>query len=163
MKNKNSYSLLIASICIGAGAMYLFDPWRGTYRRAIMRDKGLKFYRSTANYARKHMRDISNRRMGMIARAKNLISVQENLSDEVLIARVRASFGRVVSHPKSIYVKCDDGVVTLSGPILSREVGRLTRVVRKVPGVKEVVNSLTPYRDNKGISALQGDGPAYLS
>lgn len=163
MKTKNTLPFLLSGLAVGVGTMFLLDPLRGRYRRSVYKDKSLKFFRKSSHYFTKHMKDLRNRTLGLGARAKRFLSTEEAVPDNVIEARVRSSFGRIVSHPKSVYVRAVNGVVTLSGPVLKKEVPRLLFKVRSVNGVKDVINSLNAYESNKGISALQGAGPEYIS
>lgn len=143
--------------------MFLLDPLRGSYRRSVYKDRSLKFFRRTSHDFAKHLKDFKNRTLGLKAKAKRFLSTEEAVPDNVIEARVRSSFGRIVSHPRSVYVRAVNGVVTLSGPVLKKEVPGLLFKVRSVKGVKEVINGLDAYESNKGISALQGEGPEYIS
>ncbi len=71
---------------------------------------------------------------------------------------------REVSHSRPIQVTADRDVVTLAGPILRDEVENLVRCVRKVRGVKDVVNRLDAYDKCNRIPGLQrqGQGPDFL-
>ena len=80
----------------------------------------------------------------------------EDLTDEVLIDRVRSKIGRVVSHAGAVEVAATDGRVTLSGPVLVSEADKLMRGVRLVRGVKDVENQLEVHEQAGDIPALQG-------
>lgn len=77
-------------------------------------------------------------------------------TDEVLLARVRSKLGHVVSHPASISVTAQDGLVTLRGPILMSEVDDALMAVRLIPGVTEVDNQLDAHEIPDGVPGLQG-------
>lgn len=55
-----------------------------------------------------------------------------------LVAEVRSRLTQVASHPSTIDVRAQDGVVTLSGPVFDHEVNSLLDAVRKVEGVTGV-------------------------
>ena len=78
------------------------------------------------------------------------------MPDSVLVDRVRAKLGRVVSHPKAIQVSAQGGRVTLSGPILTAEVPELLACVNRLNGVNEVINQLEPHDEPGNHPALQG-------
>ncbi|MEW6208553.1 MAG: SRPBCC family protein [Acidobacteriota bacterium] len=151
----NKKLTLIGGIGLGAGLMYLFDPDRGKRRRARLRDKAAHGARVVSNAIDKTSRDLGNRVDGLIARVESLFTCKET-SDTVLAARVRSKIGRVISHPKAIEVKAEQGRVRLSGPVWASEVERLLSCVASVPGVKEVINSLEAHASAEHISALQG-------
>lgn len=166
-KNKNyisaeKISIFLAGTVTGALVTFFNDPVRGNYRKALAKDKATRLKNSSTQYSGKVSRDLRNRVQGLKSKSKRLMISEDAIQDEVLNARVRSKFGRIISHPKSLYVLAHDGIVTLSGPILKKEVSDLLKCVKKVSGVKQVINNLTVHQTNKGISALQGDGPTYL-
>ncbi len=81
------------------------------------------------------------------------------MTDEVLAERVRARLGRVVSHPGSIEVSASQGVVTLRGPVLQREVRRAMQAVWGVRGVQGVEDGLEAHKQIGNVSGLQGGQP----
>ncbi|HZR47668.1 MAG TPA: SRPBCC family protein, partial [Candidatus Manganitrophaceae bacterium] len=83
---------------------------------------------------------------------------REEVTDEILTARIRSKLGTVVSHPGSITVRVDRGHVSLSGPILSREVTRLLAGIRAVRGVVALEDQLEVHSQAYGIPGLQGEG-----
>ena len=59
--------------------------------------------------------EAQGRAYGVWAEGSHLIK-HEEVSDEVLTARVRSKLGRAVSHPHAIQVMAKDGHVSLAGP-----------------------------------------------
>lgn len=155
-------SYFLAGTALGSLVVFFMDPVRGNYRQALVRDKFVSFKRDTSLYGGRFFRDLRNRSIGLKAKTKKAISGEGPIRDDVLEARVRSKFGRVISHPKAIYILAHDGIVTLSGSILKSEVKELVKCVRKVAGVKDVINNLDVYESSEGISQLQGKGPEYL-
>lgn len=149
---------VISGIGMGTGLMYLFDPDRGKRRRAHMRDKAVHGLSKTSDVIEKTARDVGNRARGIVAEAESLFARKE-ATDEVLEARVRSKLGRVVSHPRAIKVDVREGVVTLSGPVLQREVDRLLDSVSSVKGVRDVENNLEAHEKAEDVPALQGGRP----
>jgi uncharacterized membrane protein len=143
------------NVGLGAGLMYLFDPERGSRRRALVRDKAVHAWKVTETAVGKTSRDLQNRARGLAATTKGVM-VREDVSDEVLIERVRARLGRVVSHPRAIEVTSDQGRVTLSGPAFAHEVGRVLAAVAMVRGVKGVEDRLEVHESAGDHPALQG-------
>src|SRR3982750_4159873 len=137
-------TLLAGGIGLGAALMYLLDPDRGRRRRALVRDQLASVVNKTPDAMATTARDLSNRARGLAAEARSMFSSEE-VTDEVLIARVRSKLGRVVSHPHAIEVAVDQGHVRLSGPILADEVDDLLSCVGSVPGVAEVENRLEAH------------------
>src|SRR5262245_1873124 len=145
---------------LGALTMYFLDPHEGRRRRARTRDKVAHAGRRRNEAGRVTARDTVHRARGVLASARKLFE-HEEVSDAVLVERVRAELGRVVSHPHAMTVAADHGHVTLSGPVLSEEVRSLLRCVRGVPGVKAVSDRLTVFEDAEArrVSSLQGGHP----
>jgi hypothetical protein len=80
---------------------------------------------------------LSNRARGVVAEAGAALR-RENVSDDVLVRRVRSQLGRAVSKPRDVEVLADEGRVTLRGVVRVREVERLLSRVSRVRGVRGV-------------------------
>jgi uncharacterized membrane protein len=78
------------------------------------------------------------------------------VDDEVLVARVRAKLGRLVSHPHAVGALASEGIVRLRGPILTKEAGRLVHAVRRIRGVRDVVDQLECHDTAEHVPSLQG-------
>jgi len=100
-------------------------------------------------------RDLSNRARGIVSEVGAKFRGDE-ASDAVIVERVRAAMGRVVSHPHAIRVESDWGRVTLAGNILESEVDDLLSCAASVRGAREVLNRLTPHAEAGNIPDLQG-------
>jgi hypothetical protein len=127
--------------------MYFLDPDRGRRRRAIVRDKLGGTTRACAHGMGTVSLDLAHRVEGLFARARGAIR-RGPVDDEVLVERVRAKLGRLVSHPHAIEVSAVDGCVHLRGPILQSEVPKLIRGVARVPGVRDVLNALDVHESD---------------
>ncbi|MCZ7573899.1 MAG: SRPBCC family protein [Ardenticatenaceae bacterium] len=155
----NNPKTLLSGVSLGAGIMYLLDPEKGERRRALLRDKMVGLMHETSDAVAVTARDLDNRRHGLLAEAMDLFESEE-VSDEVLQARIRERLGFLVSRPSSIGVTVNQGRVTLSGPILAHEVDRLIATVRKMHGVTGVENQLEVHERPNGVPGLQGQpGP----
>jgi uncharacterized membrane protein len=141
----------------GAAAMYLLDPDRGRRRRKLINDQLVRVWSRSDDVIGKTARDLRNRARGLLIEAQARLGGEE-VSDEVLVARVRAKLGRVVSHPSAIEVTANQGRVTLRGPILAHEVHDLLAAVAAVRGVTEVDNQLKVHKQADGVPGLQGGG-----
>src|SRR5437764_5697161 len=97
MRNQSGLGIM-GTAGLGAGLMFLLDPDMGTRRRAILRDKLISLSRLAAWAADKTSRDLKNRVYGTIASTKSRFA-EEDVSDDVLVERVRSQMGRAVSHP----------------------------------------------------------------
>ena len=139
----------------GAGLMYLFDPDRGKRRRALLRNKAIHISRLANDAAGKTGRDLRNHLRGAAAGLESVFMTGE-VADDVLVARVRSKLGRVVSHPGAIEVKAVDGLIILTGQILTKEEHPLLDSVIAISGVKNIKNCLELHESAENIPALQG-------
>jgi len=146
---------LMSGLGLGAGLMYLLDPDRGKRRRALARDQIVHQWHAAGDAIATSARDLKNRTRGRVAEMRSRLA-PDQVSDEVLVERVRAKLGRVVSHPSAIHVTADQGRVTLNGPILEGELDPLVSAVASVRAVKEVANRLRVYPHAGGLPDLQG-------
>jgi len=147
---------LVGGVGLGAALMYIFDPDRGKRRRALLRDKVETAANKVGDTAGKMGRDLRNRANGVVAETKAIFSSEE-ISDEVLVDRVRARLGRLPVHIGSFEVTATEGVVTLRGQILADELARVLRAARFVRGVKTVDNQFEVHTEPGNMSALQGE------
>src|SRR5688572_9332812 len=141
---------------LGAGLMYLFDPGRGNRRRALIRDKFVRATHKTGDAIQATSCDLSHRAAGLVAKSANLFKGKEEVSDPVLVERVRSKLGRIVSHPGAIEVTANNGQVTLKGPILAQEADRLISSVSSMRGVKELNHHLERHEEPGDVPGLQG-------
>ena len=148
----------VSGLGLGAALMYFLDPRNGRRRRAIARDQLWRLGRVAGRAQRSAARDLANRASGAWAEAARALR-QEPAQDREVAERVRAKLGRYVSHPHAVRVAVVDGCVTLSGPILEREVKDLLHCVRHVPGVRDIEDRLVAHKSAGRISALQGGVP----
>ena len=147
---------LVSGASLGAGLMYFFDPDRGRRRRALMRDKGIRWSRKTREFAGSTSRDMQNRAQGMGAALKSWIRPMPRVPDRVLGERVRATIGQCSRHSSAIDVHATDGSVILSGPVLEDEFGAICNAVARIPGVTQIFNRLDRHKSSYDVPALQG-------
>lgn len=140
---------------IGTGLMFLLDPNQGKRRRAMLRDKCYSAARKTGEGMEVTARDLRNRTYGLVSDVQSRFSSAPG-DDAVLIDRVRAKLGRIVSHPRAIDVSVQNGRATLSGPILTAEVPQLLACVNRISGVNQVVNQLEAHDEPGNHPKLQG-------
>ncbi len=148
----------LGGLGMGAGLMYLFDPVRGKRRRALVRDQLAHAGHVIARSMPTTSRDLRHRAYGVLAEGSHLFQ-HEEVSNEVLEARVRAKIGRSVSHPHAISVQVSNGRVTLSGQVLDLEVNLMLSGVSSVRGVRDVENLLTVHTEDEEIPSLRGGRP----
>jgi uncharacterized membrane protein len=138
--------------------MYLLDPERGRRRRTLLRDKLTHYWHKAGEAATITATDVSQRVPGKLSETMARFR-REEVSDPVLVERVRAKLGRVCSHPRAIHVSADQGRVTLTGPILTAEVDDLLKAVASVRGVRDVTNQMEAHATSDNVPALQGGRP----
>lgn len=82
-----------------------------------------------------------------------------DVSDEVLVERVRAAVGRATSHAGEIDVSCSQGIITLRGAVLKHEHPRVMRAARSAGGISEMHDELAAYkRPGRGKMASKRQG-----
>ena len=69
--------ILLGAAGLGAGIMYLLDPDRGNRRRALIRDKMVKFNRQTQEAVSGKVQDVTNRAKGMLHEAKSAFESED--------------------------------------------------------------------------------------
>jgi uncharacterized membrane protein len=146
---------LLTGFGLGASAVYFLDVDRGGRRRALVRDKLVHVTNLSVDCMGATSRDVLHRSTGAFARLRGAV-FNRTADDRILVERVRARLGRVVSHPHAIDVYVSDGVVTLRGPILQAEVTPLLNATASIRGVYEVINDLEVHKQAGGIPSLQG-------
>jgi hypothetical protein len=156
--NITNLPTVVKATTIGVLTMYLFDPVMGRRRRALIRDKLISLGKTTSETAGVTARDLKNRTLGTVAESRAAL-FEGTVDDSVLVDRVRSKLGFVVRHPSSIEVDATDGVVTLSGPVLSDEVQQVITGVASVRGVRDVENRLDVHETSDNVPGLQGNIP----
>jgi hypothetical protein len=154
----NSLVSLTGALAAGAGLAYILDPDRGRRRRALASDQLASAVHTTSHAIDATSRDVRNRLAGTAARVRGLFEPVD-VSDPVLVERVRARMGSVVRHARAIDVTARDGCVTLRGPIFSAEARNLLRRVKAVRGIRSIDDQLDVHDEADDVSALRGDGP----
>ena len=146
---------LVGGAGLGAALMYIFDPDRGKRRRALIRDKVEAAGNKVSEKAEKMGRDLKNRAYGVVAETKSIFQHDE-VTDDLLVDRVRSRLGRIPVHIGAFDITAKDGVVTLRGQILADELPQVLRAARFVRGVKEIDNQLEVHERSGNVPALQG-------
>ena len=148
---------MIGSVGLGAGLEYLFDPEMGNGRRAMIRDKAVRALNKTGDAVESAARDLQQRVIGTVSELRSrMTEVGEEVSDELLEARIRAKIGMISAHPGAIEIRADGGRVTVSGPILAEEVDPVLSAVSSIRGVSGVENQLEVHQTAENVPSLQG-------
>ncbi len=153
--NPRSIATLLAGMGAGGILMYLLDRNQGKRRRHVLRDRTAHALRRQRSVVSQGVRDVAHRAGGAVERLRH---PQGDTSDEVLAPRVRSALGRLSSHPSAIEVTVNEGIVTLSGPILASEYKRVVRKIERVAGVHGIEDRLDPHQRAGQIPGLQGAG-----
>jgi osmotically-inducible protein OsmY len=132
----------------GALAMYYLDPQMGRQRRGLLGD----LVRGGLQQTRESQR-VMQGRLGR--RAYHRLAYADPHSDAQLRDRIRDRLGRMVSHPRAIDVRVENGVVRLSGDVLLKERDGLLQQVRDMAGVQKLVNAMTAHESPNGIASLE--------
>src|SRR5579871_5977426 len=106
-KNSNleSYVSLLAGMGLGAGLMYVFDADNGRRRRALARHKVVRGVRQLRERGSNRLKDAWNHLYGAIAESGSRVrDIARPPESEVLVSRVRAQLGHVVTHPGALAV-----------------------------------------------------------
>lgn len=153
--------LLVGLTAAGAGAaiMYMADPHEGARRRARLREAATHANRVAKAVGAVTSRDVRHRMSGAAAHLLAHFIERPAPIGDVLVERVRARLGRLVSHPGAIHVAVTHGTVTLSGPIFEAELEQVLKGVATVPGVIAVENRLEAHTEARHVAGLQGPGP----
>ncbi len=147
---------LITGAAIGSGLMFLLDPQAGRRRRALVRDKTVRWSRVTGSAVGTGWRRMEGTSRGIAATVRHLRSGDEEVDDATLEARLRTCIGRHSSHPAAIDVTVVNGCATLSGKVLAREVTEVLSCASEVRGVRAVDNKLEGYEETGNVPELQG-------
>ncbi len=157
-RDRMGYTLaLVNGMVIGAMAMYIFDENRGAKRRAYARDKLIRASHLLGRTIRKRGRDLMHRAVGSVAEIRSGIrDRQSEIPDDILIARVRAQLGHVVSHPGLLDIKADNGSVSVRGPVLRNEVDKVKNRLKKIRGVRECHVEVEPHANLDQVAGSRG-------
>lgn len=137
----------MGALAAGALVMYYFDPQSGGERRAALR--GL-----LAGGMRQQV-EAGRARRATRMRAYHRIPRSDPQSDARLRDEIQQRLGRMVSHPGAIEVKVEDGVVRLSGDVLTKERDDLLLQVQAMPGVEKLVNAMTAHDNPQTIASRE--------
>ncbi len=128
---------LAAGVAIGALAMYFGDPNRGRLRRARLQQQATGAVRRGGEELTGRAEDLLNRAHGLVAKAGDWFECKEQVSDDVLAARVRSRLGHLTQEADTIESSVKDGIVRLGGA-LGTEKRRILAGIWGIPGVQDV-------------------------
>ncbi len=156
MKSMERGFMLAVGAGLGVAGMYLFDPDQGARRRALARDKTVHGLKLAGRWSLRHTKDLANRGFGQMAELRaGWRERSENITDAALADRVRSHLGHVVAHPGSLEVRAQQGVVTVSGPVLKHEPDRIAERLRKIHGIKNFELYVEPPTGSENVQELR--------
>jgi uncharacterized membrane protein len=123
----------------------------------LVRDKVTRLQNQGDEAIESATRDLRNRVSGVLANAVSMVS-DENITEQVLEARIRSKMGLLARHGGDIHVSAQDGQIILDGNALQSEVEGLLTGLRRMRGVRGIQNNLHLHREPGNITALQGEG-----
>jgi hypothetical protein len=97
--------VVIGSLALGAGLMYILDPDRGRQRRVHFQQAGTSSWRRLTSTVGETSRHLGNRTYGVLAELRRQGRSTNMPDDDVLIARVRSQIGHVISQPSRAFRK----------------------------------------------------------
>lgn len=147
----------IATLALGATAMYYLDPELGRRRRAMLCDKLTALRNDATDCLLAEGKRAADHTRGWTASARSGMGLDEPpSSDRQLVDRVRTQLGRMVSHPGAITVTATAGDITLNGHILAAEHEALITAIRAMAGVQRVDDRLEVHATAGNTPELQG-------
>lgn len=132
----SSIGLFAGGAIVGARLMYLFDPDRGRSRRVRLRDKAVRGLHLLRREGTKQIRNAGNHLIGRLHELRSSIRDRSNdISDDILLDRVRAQLGRDVRHLRMLDFRVENGCVIVEGPALRGEAHKIHERLQKTRGV----------------------------
>ncbi len=128
----------LGALAAGALAMYYLDPELGARRRALLAD----LVRSGLPQERRPRRGDR-----LARRTYHRLTHADPQSDAALRGEIQTRLGRLVSHPGAIDLSVENGVVRLSGRVLTKERDGLLEQIQAIAGVQKLVNAMTAIDD----------------
>lgn len=150
----NRLFTMLATLGLGAGLMYFYDPDRGRRRRALVRDQAVSLRSQADDAIEVSLRDLRNRVRGLMAEGMAMLSDQ-SAPDWIVEERVRAEIGRFSRHSGALEISASQGHVTLHGPVLKDEVESILRAASTTRGVTGVTNLMEVHDSPGDIPGLQ--------
>ena len=151
---------IVSGMIIGAAAMYILDEGRGARRRAQARDRVTHAARVLGRTFGKRSRDLVHRATGAVAELRSVIRDRNAaIPDDILVSRVRAQLGHVVSHPGLLEITAQDGCVLVHGAVPVGEIEKIRKRIARTRGVRGFRVEAEPRADLQEFAGRRG-GPA---
>jgi uncharacterized membrane protein len=120
--------------------MYFCDPTRGRARRGRLRDLVDHVRAKERRFVERAKHDAQHRMRGLVERVRH--SPSADVTEEVVEARVRSQLGRASMHVGAVQITVRDHEVWVRGVALMSEANAILKLVKNVPGVREVHDQL---------------------
>lgn len=134
----SSIGLFAGGAIVGARLMYLFDPDRGRARRVRLHDKAVRGLHLLRREGNKQVRNAGNHFIGRFKELRSSIRDRsKDVSDDILLDRVRAQLGRDVRHMRMLDFRIENGCVVVEGPALHGEADKIRKRLQKTRGVRD--------------------------
>jgi osmotically-inducible protein OsmY len=139
----SGFAKMTLAAAAGAAAAHLLDPDRGRARRARLRDQARSTFRRDVRAVLRRLRYNRGKIKGLVHETAGQRPAPP-VHDQVLVDKIRSEvLGRLPEIAHHVTLDAADGVVTLRGQLdSSHEIARLETSVRRVAGVRRVVNLL---------------------
>lgn len=134
-------TVFLAGAGLGASLMYVLDPRQGRARRARIEGQLARAAHDTERELERGASDLRNRTRGLLSELLARLR-PEAISDDTLVARVRARMGHVIPTPHAVEVHAHDGWITLAGRLPGDDLEHLVHAVARVRGVRGVENHI---------------------
>lgn len=153
---RSKASIFVLSAATSATLIYFLDARAGARRRSTLADKIIHWGRVGVHRANRQFRYFMNRTYGRSYEiGKSLLSNADEISDDILVERIRSKVGRILAHPKMLRIDSDQGRIRLSGYALTQEIPRLYQLVRRVRGVRSIhANNVIPVESERRMSSI---------
>jgi osmotically-inducible protein OsmY len=138
-----SIGLFLIGLGTGVALTYYFDPRLGSRRRGLTHDRTLSLMSHTKSLTMKRLKHVRNQILGAVSQVANLVRPEEPPTDEVLKARIRATLGRILEHPRQVDIATQAGHVTIMGTLRTGEIDTVLTAIRAVRGVSSVEDKTT--------------------
>jgi len=132
---------MIGGAALGLAAAYIFEPGKGRQRRAFLSTRGSGLFSSVLGQIGRSYEGIAQRLFtGLKETAKD--TVTHRIKDSTLMKRIQSKLERHLADPGQVNVSINDGVVSLAGKVIAKELDPLLESLNKVMGIVGIENHL---------------------
>lgn len=139
--------------------MALLDPGRGAARRSYIRSKTFHGLRVAGREGAKQLKRLQNEMLGALAESKAKL-LERNVPDDILVERVRAQLGHVVKNFGLMEIDARQGYVTVWGPTLRGERGKIIDRLDETRGVRNFYVQIYEHDNLDHVAEIHGQQPS---